>query len=165
MRAQCMFMRDTACCRSMRVLAFLVVAGCATPYAYTFRWVDPEVRVAADGTQAREDADVKAAVRVDGAAVLLALTNKTDEVLQVQWSEISLSRPDGQPAALRPDVDLGWIAPGATTAARLLPLVVPHHGPDALAYEQGQFGLDVPMTVRREPRRYRFTLIASVHKL
>lgn len=150
---------------SMRVLAFLVVAGCATPYAYTFQWVDPDVRVAADGTEVREDADVKAAVRVDGAAVLLDLTNKTDEVLQVDWSAISLAHPDGYHAALRPDVDLGWIPPGATTAARLLPIVVPRDSSRALAYQHREFALEVPVTIRREPKRYHFTLVASVRKL
>src|SRR5262249_35825677 len=107
--AQYMFMDRAACCRSMRGLAFLLVTGCATPYATTVRWVDPDLHVAADGGEVREDADVAAALRVDGAAVLLDLTNKTDEVLQVDWSGISLSRPDGLRAALRPDVDLGWI--------------------------------------------------------
>jgi hypothetical protein len=149
----------------MRVLAFLVVAGCAHPYAYSFRWADPDVRVAVDGREVREDADVKAALRVDGPAVLLDLTNKTEEVLQVQWGEISLARPDGQHGMLRPDIDLGWIPPGATTTARLVPLVVPRDGPRALAYQDGQFELDVPVTVRREPRRYHFTLIASVREL
>ena len=160
-----MFTRGIPYSRNMRVLALLVVAGCASPYAYSFRWVDPDVRVAADGTEVREDADVKAVLRVDAPAVRLDLTNKTDEVLQVQWDEISLARPDGQRAVLRPDVDLGWIPPGATTAARLVPLVVPRDGPRARAYQDGQFALEVPVTVRREPRRYRFTLIASVREL
>src|ERR1043165_1295311 len=105
------------------------------------------------------------AVRVDGAAVLLDLTNKTDEVLQVDWSAISLAHPDGYHAALRPDVDLGWIPPGATTAARLLPIVVPRDSSRALTSQHREFALEVPVTIRREPKRYHFTLVASVRKL
>jgi hypothetical protein len=67
-----------------------------------------------------EDTDLKAEILVDGAteAVLLDVTNKTDQVLQVEWAEISLSRPDGTGTPLRPDADLGWIQPGGTLAAR-----------------------------------------------
>lgn len=112
-----------------------------------------------------EDADVKAEILVDAkaAAVRLGVTNKTDEVLQVAWAEISIVRPDGIAATLRPDADLGWVPPGATLEARLFPIVLPHEGGAAAANRGRRFHLNVPVIVRREPKVYHFTLTAQLH--
>ena len=147
----------------------MLATGCASHYAYTFHVTDPAVRVATapGAADTVEDANLRAAVLVDpvAEAVRLELTNKTDEVLQIGWSEISFSRPDGTATAWRPDVDVGWLQPGATIAARLLPLALPHVGTAAAANEGRAFRLDVPAIVRREATVYHFTLTAHVRKL
>ena len=78
-------------------------------------------RLKPGGAEAIEDADVRAEILVDVAAgaVLLTVTNKTDQVLQIDWAAIALTRDDGIVTSLRPDVDLGWLQPQATVAARL----------------------------------------------
>jgi len=92
------------------------------------------------------------------------VTNKTDQVLQVAWAEISITRPDGTGTALRPDVDLGWLPPGVTLAARLFPIALPHSGSAALANQGRRFQLNVPVIVRREAKVYNFTLTAHVRE-
>jgi hypothetical protein len=136
-----------------RFLLPLVFAGCASTYAYTFH---------SDHT---DDADVTAAVRVDapGQTVRLDVTNKTDQVLAVDWAKIWLTRADGSNAFLHPATDLGWLAPGETRTADLLPLVLPRHDDVAAPADNGRtFRLHIPMTVRHEPRVYRVDLVAQV---
>jgi hypothetical protein len=138
------------------VAATLVLAsGCATPYAYRFErsGVGPP------------DGDVEALVDVDPAgekAVHLQLTNLTDEPLQVAWTRIALAGPDGEPTALRPDRDLGWLEPGATLRAALGPFTLPSAGSAALAHDGQRFELWVPVVARREPRVLRYALLAHV---
>lgn len=134
----------------LAVLALL--AGCAGHYAYDFR-----------PTAVPPDRDVAAAVHVDPVshAVVLDLTNHTDQVVQVQWPEITLARPDGKVTSLRPERDLGWIQPGATVAARLAPFALA----DDAASNGRLFHVDVPMIVRREGRTVRFTLAAYAREL
>jgi hypothetical protein len=147
----------------------LAFAGCATPYAYDFHLTDPGVHPAVKpgGAETVEDQDVSAEIRVDvtAAAVLLDITNKTDEVVQVEWAAITLTRSDGRVTSLRPDVDLGWIQPHATVATRLFPIALPHSGSEAAAYEGQRFHLNLPAVVRREQRLYHYALSAHVRKL
>jgi len=136
----------------------LAFAGCATQYAYDFHLTDPATV---------EDHDVSAQIRIDvvAAAVLLELTNKTDEVLEVEWAAITLTRSDGTVTSLRPDVDLGWIQPHATVATRLFAIALPRSGRKAAAYEGQRFDLNLPAVVRREPKLYHYTLSAHVRQL
>lgn len=133
-----------------------LLAGCASTYAYAFHTDTPI-----------DDDDVRAAVVIDATsqAVQLELTNKTDEVLQVDWTAIALTRATGTPAPLHPIADLGWIAPGATQTAELFPLVLPRHDPVALADDGRRFQLQLPVIVRREPKTYRITLTARVREI
>jgi hypothetical protein len=137
-------------------LLFLASAGCASQYAYTLR-VDPPV----------EDGDLKAQIVVDTIAndVTVDLTNKTDQVLQIEWAKIAISDAKGRVSPLRPDVDLGWIPPGATVAAKLFPLALPRKGHEAAAYEGRHFDLTIPAIVRREPKQYHYSLVAHVREL
>ena len=99
------------------------------------------------------------------ASVLLELTNKTDQVLQIQWAGITLTRSDGRVTSLRPDVDLGWIQPHATVTARLFAIALPRSGSKAAAYEGQRFHLNLPAVVRREQKLYHYALSAHVRKL
>ncbi len=156
----------------MKALALAVVlAGCASHYGYTFHVTDPGARAGAPGgPETLEDADVKADVLVDpkAEAIVLTLTNKTDQILAVEWNDIRLTRTDGRVSAvttLRPDTDLGWIQPGANLVARLLPLALPRSGDAAAAYEGRRFDLQVPLIVRRETKLYHYSLVAHVRVL
>lgn len=128
-----------------------LIAGCTTRYAYTFHGEAPIA-----------DADVHADVVVDpdAAAVVLRLTNTSSEVVQVDWANITFAG-----SALRPTADLGWIRPGATATAKLVPLALPREGAAAAAYEGRRFDLTVPVIVRREPRQYHYALFAHVRAL
>lgn len=136
------------------LVTVLAGAACAAqPYAYDFRVTPGAAR---DG--------VAADVRVDtaAAAILLELHNQSDQVLHVEWAKIRLAGPDGTTTPLRPEDDPGWLAPRATSAARLFPFVVPQRG-DAAARNHGRrFHLEVPVVIRREPEVLRFTLTAHV---
>ena len=149
--------------------ALHAAAGCATPYAYDFHLTDPGVLPPAKpgGAEAIEDADVRAEIFVDVAAgaVLLNVTNKTDQVLQIEWAAITLTHSDGSVTSLRPDVDLGWLQPQATVAARLFVVALPHSGSDAAAYEGRRFQLNVPAVVRRQSKLYHYALTAHVRAL
>src|SRR5262245_27440079 len=138
------------------VLLLVASAGCASQYAYTFH-VDEPV----------EDGDLRAEIVVDTIAddVALDLTNKTDQVLQVEWAKIAITGAKGRVSPLRPAVDLGWIQPGATVAAKLFPLALPRKGDAAAAYEGQHFDLTVPVIVRREPKQYHYSLVAHVREL
>jgi len=156
--------------RRIPLVALLATAACATPYAYTFHAAGDGARPAStpDAREIAEDADVRAEILFDPAvqrAILLDLTNKTDQVLQVEWTRISLTRTDGLETRPRPDVDLGWIRPGGTQAARLVPLVLPPSGDAALALQGQRFELAIPMIVRREPRLYRYAFSVQLQKL
>lgn len=146
-------------------VALWLTAGCATQYAYTFEVSNPGAKRSAPNTpDIIDDADLMAEVLVDTVAdaIQLALTNKTDQVLQVDWANVALTRPGGAATMLRPDTDLGWIAPGAHVVARLFPFALPRKG-DAAAANNGQtFQLAVPTTVRREAKVFRYTLVAHV---
>ena len=141
------------------------MVGCSSTYAYTFHVADGKP-AAPGGLETVEDADMKAEIVVDAAsqAVRLDLTNKTDDVVQVEWAAIAFVRKDGRGMQLHPDVDLGWIKPGATQSARLFPLAFPRHAHAALDDDNQTFELRVPMIVRHEDKTYRYALTAHVRK-
>lgn len=143
--------------RRLLIGVLAMLAGCASEYAYTFHVTDP----------AAADPDLGATVLVDAAtqSIELDLLNKTDQVVQVQWAEIAITRPDGKTTKLHPDVDLGWVQPGRQVHATLLPLALPHRGDAAARYQGQHFELDVPVIVRREPRVLHFTLASTVREL
>jgi hypothetical protein len=138
-------------------LLLVTLAGCATPYAYHFQLAESP----APG-DTFEDAVVKARLRVEGDAIELDLTNKTDEVMQVAWSKVKLDRGDGTTTALHAAKDLGWITPGASARADLVPVAFPHEGDAALAYQNRNIELSVPVIANREPSTYRFHFVVSV---
>ena len=141
---------------SMRVAVLLVaLAGCATRYEYSFREVP------------LQDPDLAARIAVDSdaGALRLELENRTDQMMQVGWTEIAITRLGGRGTTLRPDVDLGWIPPGERVAAHLLRIALPREGGDAAANDGRQFRVDVPVVVRREPKVYHFTLVAHLREI
>ena len=74
------------------LLSLALLAGCAGTYIYSFR------------VEARpDDTDLAAAVDVDAGdqAVHLALTNRTDQVMQVDWAAIALGGTEPAPDARR----------------------------------------------------------------
>jgi hypothetical protein len=138
------------------VLPVLLATACATHYAYKFEPGQPTA-----------DADLAAELVVDpdAGALSLALSNQTDQVLQIDWANITLTAPDGSVATLRPDADLGWLQPTARIAARLGPVALPRTGSAAAANDAQTFQVSVPAIVRREPKLYRYNLVAHVHAL
>jgi hypothetical protein len=158
---------------TLRLLALVLLpacAGCATTYQYTFHL---ENRTARPGSRpgdrdVLDDADARAEILVDPVgerAVLLDLTNKTDQVLAVEWTKIVLTSADGSRTTPRPDVDLGWIRPGTTVRARLIPFALPPSGEPAARYQGWHFTLDVPVIVRRERKTYRYNLVATLQEM
>jgi hypothetical protein len=147
--------------RLLVLAAVSALGGCATPYAYHFQLAEaPQISDGAGDTF--EDAVVKARLRVDGDAIKLDLTNKTAEVMQVEWSKIKLDRGDGTTTALHAASDLGWITPGSSAQADLVPVAFPHTGDAALAYQHRKIELAVPVIANREPSTYRFHFVVSV---
>jgi hypothetical protein len=145
----------------------LALVGCTTSYAYRFEVTNPGVQVAtAPGERDRiEDDTVKAELAIVDDMILLDLTNKTTEVIQVEWAKIAIDRGDGTKTKLHPSVDLGWIDPGAKVTAQLVPFALPHTGDLAAHYEGRHLELTVPLIARREPKTYRFDFITHVRSL
>ena len=148
----------------------LACVGCSVPYEYTFHLENQGARPAAKPSdrEVLDDADVRAEIAVDpsGArAILLDLTNKTDQVLQVEWAQITMRRSDGSSTSPRPQLDLGWIQPGATVSARLVPFALPPSGSQVASYQGSRFELTVPMIVRREPKLYRYSFSVTVRRI
>lgn len=157
----------------MRSLACLLVlgSGCAVAnYAYSFDLTNPGAHnLQKPGERdTLDDADVHSEILVDATsfqAVLLDLTNKTDAPLQVAWDQISIIGPDHAQNPLRPDGALGAVEPGAKVTARLVPFSLPAQGDAAKAYDNTDFELVVPMTVRGTPTEKRYQLHARANKL
>ncbi len=154
---------------TLRLAAIALVlgpAGCATTYAYRF---EPTGGAAhgddGSGSNSYESADLKATARLTDGVVVFALTNKTDDVVQVRWNQITLDRGDGSVSAPRPEVDLGWVAAGATMTARLVPFVLPRSGDAAAAYGERRLVLTVPLVVRHEATVVSFQFLAHVKAL
>jgi hypothetical protein len=150
--------------------ALLVLASCATPYAYQFVPLDGGAArdSALAGCPMSEDADVRAELRLDPAgerAIFIEIGNQTDQLMQVEWTESTLSRADGLVTRLRPDEDIGWIEPGRKQSARLIPFALPPSGDAALALDGQRFQLEVPILVRRERRTYCYGFVARVREI
>ena len=149
--------------------ALFVLTSCATPYAYRFDPIDASAAPdpAAAGCPRRNDADVRAELRIDPTgerAIFMTVTNQTDQVLQVEWKKLTMTRADGLVTTLRPDADLGWIEPSQKQLARLIPFALPPAGDAALTLDGQRFQLEVPMIVRRERRTYCYGLLAHVRE-
>lgn len=157
-------MRSYAC-------VLVLVSGCAAGnYAYNFDLTNPGAHnLQKPGERdTLDDADVRTEILVDATsfqAVLLDLTNKTDVPLAVAWNQISIIGPDHAQNPLRPDGSLGAVEPGAKVTARLIPFSLPAQGEAAKAYDNTDFELVVPMTVRGMPTEKRYLLHARATKL
>ncbi|MDR0480459.1 MAG: hypothetical protein LBG66_01080 [Gallionellaceae bacterium] len=148
----------------------LVLTSCATPYAYQFAPLDTGAAGAAApaGCQQPADADVHADLRLDPTgehAIFIDLANQTDRALEVQWTQVTMSRADGLVTRLRPDTDLGWIEPGQKQSARLIPFALPPAGDASRALEGQHFHLAIPMVVRREQKTYCYDFLAHVQEV
>ena len=132
------------------------LASCTTTYAYRFDVVDHGSGSAADGF---EDDAIKANLKLAADAVELDVTNKTSDVLQVEWNKIVLDRGDGTTTRLRPASDIGWVQPGNTAVAQLVPVAFPASGSAAAQYDGRKLELAVPMLVNREAKTYRFSVL------
>lgn len=156
--------------KTLALGALLALASCATPYAYCFHLENPGAKPASTpgGGEVMEDADIRTEIAVDptGAqAILVDLSNKTDQVLQVEWTRISVTRSDGSSSTPRPDVDVGSIFPGSSQRARLAPFALPRSGSPAASYQGARFELAIPMIVRRESSLRRYSFTVDVRKL
>jgi hypothetical protein len=156
----------------MRKLALaLLVAGCAPAnYAYNFDLTDPGAKnLTKPGERdVLEDADVKSEILVDPTsfqAILLDITNKTDAMLQVDWTRLVVIGPDKVETPIKPDAPLGAVEAGAKIVARLVPFALPATGAPAAAYDNSNFELVVPLIVRGQPREMRYHMNAKVKKL
>ena len=101
---------------------------------------------------------------IDDAAIV-ELTNKTDDVIAVDWTKIVFDLGRGIIDTPRPDIDLGWVAVGATLTARLAPIPLPQSSKGVAPYRLGHVELDMPMIIRHQPRVYRFHFTTTVSQL
>lgn len=158
--------------RRLTLAAATLALGACAPgqYYYNFDITDPgAVNVARPGERDFiEDADVKSEIVVDPTswqAILLDITNKTDQTLQVYWSNISIIGPDGSQQSIRAYGPLGQIEPRAKVVVHLLPFSLPAIDPAAQAYNNARYELVVPMNVRGQTREYRYHLVAHLMKM
>lgn len=143
-------------------------AGCYSPVAYRFHLVRDQPVSAPLPEGVFEDADLTLTFAIDATArrqISMTVTNKTDQKLQVNWRQLTVRDPTGAVVTPRPEVDLGWLAPGATQSAMLSPFSLPGTTQNATSYEGQRFELQVPITIRNEPRSYRTAFIAQVVEL
>lgn len=143
------------------LIASLLV-GCAPSYAYHFDVSEATPVGAAPG--AASPVSAHAQVGSDD-TIRLALSNLTDDVVQVEWTKIAVDRGDHTTTRLHPATDLGWIAPGQTVTAVLVPFALPRKGHAAAAYEGRTFELTIPLIVHREPAPVHIHLVAHVQKI
>ncbi len=161
--------------KRLPMLAFvlpLVAAGCggAGNYAYIFDLTDPGARNANQPGQRDMlvTPDVTAEILIDPTsfeAVLLDLTNHTDQIIQINYQGISMIMPDGTEQPLQPDSAAPPIEPGAKLVMRLVPFRLPAHGPGAAAYDNQRFELVVPMMVRGVPQEQRYHFVAHLRSI
>jgi hypothetical protein len=144
-------------------VAVAAMSACAKPAEYRFELTDTNTSPGA-ARPTFDDDTLTAEIQIAGGAIDLQLTNKTTDLMQIEWSKITVSRGDGQTSMPRPTIDLGWIKPGGRAAAQLVPLVFPRSGAEATAYEGRKLELVVPMIVHREPKTYRFHFVTHVHQ-
>jgi hypothetical protein len=152
--------------------ACLALAGCAPAnYYYSFDLTNAGAHnVQKPGERdVLDDPDVKSEILVDPTsfqAVLLDLTNKTDAPIQVGWDQISIVGPDHTQRPLKPDSPMPpTVEPSAQLMARLTPFALPPSGSAARVYDNSDFELVVPMTVRGAPTERRYTMRVHLTKL
>lgn len=138
-----------------------LLAGCAPSYAYRFDVTGATPEGAAPGAPSPVSAEAQVG---DDDTIHLALSNPTDDVVQVEWAKIAIDRGDHTTTRLHPATDLGWIAPGQTATAVLVPFALPRKGDAAAAYEGRTLELTIPLIVHREPAPLHVHLVAHVRK-
>lgn len=120
-----------------------LILSCRTPAAYRFQ-----------ASSALDEADVKTNVSLEPAGpgrIWVRVSNGTDQLVQVDWRQVTLVDPHGTVTMPRPSVDLGWVKPGEVQVAELTPLSLPDSAPDADAYQGMHFTLRLPMVIHSEP--------------
>lgn len=142
----------------------LASPGCVRQYVYRFDFERVAVHSAETSSSRAdlEDEKTKVAIQFLQDSILLSVTNKTDELLQVEWDKIDLLLASRTSRTLRPDTDLGWVPAGATASARLFPFVLPKPGNGAAAYAEQELVLKVPLIVEHEPVEHHFYFVAHV---
>lgn len=158
--------------RRLAPLALALLGACGPAnYAYRFDITDPGARnITRPGERATiEDADIRAEILVDPTsfqAILLDLTNLTNQPVVVNWLGISVVGPDGNQLQVRPDAPPApGIEPTARAVTRLIPFSLPSRGALAEAYGNQSFVLNVPMIVRGAQREYHWHLRANLLRL
>jgi hypothetical protein len=157
----------------MKALALLplIAAGCApTNYYYSFDLTNPGAQnLSKPGERdTLEDSNVKAEILVDPTtfrAIALDLKNKTNQVMEVQWTQIKMIAPDGSSLPVQPDAALGVVLRGYKVSSRLVPYSLPASGDAAAAYDNMHFELDVPLVILGQPKLYQFQMIVHMQKL
>jgi hypothetical protein len=157
----------------MRTAIFvgLLLLGCAPRhYLFSFDLTDPGAQNFKDFRRpdVMEDADLKVEIRVDPTefkAVALDITNKTEQSLFVQWEGIAIVGPDHEQRPLRPNAPVGEIEPGARVSAVLGPFELPAIGSAAKFYDETDFELVLPLTVRGAPRESRYHLHVKLTRI
>ncbi len=143
--------------RPAALAALLMLSGCATSYAFQF-----------ERTDVPTDSDVTFEATLDpllSRAISLTVHNLTQEPIEVGWTRVAVRAPDGTETRLRPDEDLGWVAPGQTLTAQLSPFTLPGAGEPAHALDGQRFELTIPLTVHNEPRMIHSQFTAHVRPL
>lgn len=155
---------------TFRLGFLLLVCACAAPtYMFAFDLTDPGARnLPKPGDRdSIEDADVRTEVLLDPVnfqAVLLDLTNKTGDELNVDWRRVSMVMPDHMQLSLRPDGPIAPIQPGGRVVVRLITFSLPTIGDSAARLDNQTFELVVPMVVRGAPREQRYHLRSHAMK-
>lgn len=143
--------------------ALLASPGCVRQYIYRFDFDRVAVHSAETSSSRADLEDDKTTVAIQFLqdSIMFSVTNKTDDLLQVEWDRIELLLASRTSRTLRPDTDLGWVAPGATASARLFPFVLPKLGEGAAYADQGLV-LKVPLIVEHEPVEHHYYFVAHV---
>lgn len=152
-------------------VAAVVASSCApSNYYFHFDLTDPGAKnMTKPGERdTLETPEVIAEVVADPAdfqAVLLVLTNRTSQQLQVQWGQIMLIGPDRVARNIHPDEAVGPIEPYTKQRVRLIPFELPTVGNAAAGYDEQMFELDVPMVAMGKSQHLRLHLKAHAVKL
>jgi hypothetical protein len=157
----------------MRKLALIALASSAcapASYYYSFDLTNPGAQNLSKPGQrdTLEDDSVKSEILVDPTtfqAIALDVTNKTNQMMDVQWDQIRMTGPDGIAVQLQVDQPQGMVQPGRKVAVRLIPFALPATGSAAAGFDKTHFELDVPMVVNGQPKTYQFQMIVHMQKL
>ena len=148
----------------------LLVSACAAPsYTFSFDLTDPGARNLPKSNErdSLEDVDIRTELLLDPVnfqAVLLDITNKTAEEVQVDWRQVAMVMPDHMQLPLRPDGPVAPIQAGGRVVVRLVTFTLPTVGDSAARFENQEFQLVVPMVIRGTPKQQRYHLRAHAMK-